>query len=86
DSTADYNTSSEKYNITNDAANNNSSFDLQYLITFKHNNYEKMIINHIIDYKDLFIIKKQDYITNYATDSEYKESAKSTYKQSEKSR
>ncbi|CAG8758186.1 545_t:CDS:1, partial [Racocetra fulgida] len=31
-------------------------------------------------------MEEQDYITDYAMDSEYEESAKSTYKQSEKSR
>ncbi|CAG8751434.1 16159_t:CDS:1, partial [Dentiscutata erythropus] len=40
----------------------------------------------MINYEDLFMMEEQDYITDYAMDSEYEKSAKSTYKQNEKSR
>ncbi|CAG8794715.1 18258_t:CDS:2, partial [Gigaspora rosea] len=63
-----------------------------------HNNHGETRINYTIDYEDLFMTEEQDYITDYvtdsedlvmtdyATDSEYEESAKSTYKRNEKRR
>ncbi|CAG8479940.1 10277_t:CDS:2 [Cetraspora pellucida] len=67
-----------------DAADNDSSPDSQYMVTFKHNNHGKTRINHTIDYEDLFMMEGHDYITDYVTDSEYEENAKSIYKQNEK--
>ncbi|CAG8483017.1 3394_t:CDS:2, partial [Dentiscutata heterogama] len=49
-----------------------------------YNNHGETRINYTIDYEDLFMPEVQDYITDYATDSEYEESAKSTYKRSDK--
>ncbi|CAG8641157.1 12846_t:CDS:1, partial [Cetraspora pellucida] len=86
DSTANNNTSNDKYNIANNVNDDDSSPDSQYFVTFKCNNYGKMILNHMIDYEDLFMMDEQNYITNHATDSKCEESAKSTYKQSKKSR
>ncbi|CAG8789852.1 9820_t:CDS:1, partial [Dentiscutata erythropus] len=81
DSIANNDTSNNKY----DTADNNSSSNLQFFI-FKHNNHKETRINNMIDYENLFIIEEQDYIIDYAMDSENKKSVKSTYKQSEKSR
>ncbi|CAG8769957.1 5457_t:CDS:2 [Dentiscutata erythropus] len=83
DSNANDNTSNDEF----DATSNDSSPDSQYLVTFKRNNHRETIINHTIDYKDLFTMQEQDYITDYIADStgsEYEESTKSTHKKSEK--
>ncbi|CAG8787057.1 16096_t:CDS:1, partial [Dentiscutata erythropus] len=85
DSNANDSTSNNKYDTTD----NDSSPDSQYLVTFKYNNNGEMIINHTIDYKDLFMIQEQNYITDYITDfmgSEYEKSTKSTFRKSQKSR